>query len=110
MVPLPVRLIACGLSGALSVMVIVPVRCPAAVGEKVTAISQVPEVSRYVRLEVQVLEEEKSPVVVMEEKNRRAHPLFDTVMYSTPPVSPSSTFPKFSAVADKVAVGSNWPT
>jgi hypothetical protein len=41
-VPVPVRLIVCGLPDALSVMVTVPVRVPVAVGLKVTLILQFP--------------------------------------------------------------------
>jgi hypothetical protein len=41
-VPVPVRLIVCGLPDALSVMVTVPVRVPVAVGLNVTLIVQVP--------------------------------------------------------------------
>ena len=40
--PIPVKLIACGLSAALSVIVTCPVRAPATVGVKATEMLQLP--------------------------------------------------------------------
>ena len=41
-IPVPVRLIVCGLPDALSVMLTLPVRVPVAVGVKVTLMLQLP--------------------------------------------------------------------
>jgi hypothetical protein len=60
--PVPDRLIVCGLLLALSVMVIEPVRAPAAVGVKVTLIVQFPLAATLVP---QVLVSAKSPLGVI---------------------------------------------
>jgi len=60
-VPVPVRMIVCGLLGSLSVMVMVPVRVPVAVGVKVTVI-----VHGYpCMVRPQVVVSLKSPVIPM---------------------------------------------
>ena len=72
-VPVPERLTVWVAGVALSVMVIEPLREPAAVGVKVTLIvHELPEA----RLEPQVLVWEKSPLAVMPEIVRATLPLF----------------------------------
>lgn len=61
-VPTPVRLTICGLPAALSVMTTAPVRVPPCVGVKITLMVQLAKLGR---LEPQVLDWLKSPVVVM---------------------------------------------
>jgi hypothetical protein len=53
--PLPVRLIACGLPAALSLIVMLPVLVPAALGVKRTVITQLPLVGKVFGLIGQLL-------------------------------------------------------
>ena len=92
--PVPLNEMTCGLSGASSVTVMVPVRCPVVVGVKTTEISHVLPTSKKSRLVVQVLVEEKSPLAVIEEMPRRAKPLLERLMYCVELEVPTATLPK----------------
>ena len=63
-VPVPVRLVTCGLLGSLSVTTRVPVLAPATAGVRVTLMRQL---FPLLKVAGQLLVWEKSPVVVMPE-------------------------------------------
>ena len=75
-VPVPVRLTACGLPEAVSVIVSVPLRAPVAVGVKVTSIAQLLPAATD---PLQLLVSAKSPVVAMLVMLKGAVPLFPSV-------------------------------
>jgi hypothetical protein len=100
--PLPVRLTVWVAGLALPLMVIEPLRAPAAVGLKVTLIEQdVPAA----RLAPQVLVWEKSPLAAMPETARAALPALESVITSGLLEVPTSWFPKTYEDGDSAARG-----
>jgi len=97
--PVPESDTVCGLPAALSVMVRVAVRDPAAIGEKIKVIVQLPPAAIPVP---QVLVWEKSPaltpVIVMLEIVSGPPPVFDGVMLCDE-VVPTAVPPKMTGVA-----------
>ena len=79
--PVPVKVTLCGLSGALSVMVIAAVRLPTAPGVKITLIEQLPPAATDAE-HVVVWEKSEAfvPVTVMEEMLKGTLPVFVKVM------------------------------
>jgi hypothetical protein len=75
-VPVPVRVMTRGLPGALSEMVIVPVRAPGAVGVNVTFMAQLAPAATELP---QVLVSAKSPLDMMPVMLRRPLPLLVSV-------------------------------
>ena len=79
-VPVPVRLIVCGLPGALSVMEMAPLRVPSMVGVKVTLIAQLlPATSELPQLFVCAKPPALVPVIAMLVRLRLAPPVLLTV-------------------------------
>ena len=101
-IPLPLSVMVCGLFPALSVNVIVPLRCPIAMGEKTTEISHADWAARVMP---HVLVEEKSPVAVIEEMVSEAVPALSRVIGCAVLELPKSTLPKLSDEAERVAFG-----
>lgn len=101
-VPVPDRLIVCGLPGALSVIDSVPLRDPTAVGVKVTLMVQCALTATELP---QLLVWAKSAVVPKLEIERAALPVFVKVSGRELLVVPCIWFPKLSVVADKLAAG-----
>ncbi len=91
-VPWPDRVTACGLPGALSEIVIAPVRAPVAVGVKVTLIMQVPPPAATVALFAHVVPAAvaKSPLAAMLAIFNVALPVLVSVTFCTPLVELSS--------------------
>lgn len=74
--PVPLRLIACGVSAALSEMRIDPDRAPTSVGLKVAVIVQLLPMPKVLGEIGQLLDEEKSPLGVIEVIANTALPVF----------------------------------
>lgn len=86
-VPVPVRVTDCGLSGALSLTVTVPVLVPVAVGVNVTLIVQLPPANTELP---QVVVSAKSPVAVILVMVKVSVPRFFSVTDCAALVVPSS--------------------
>jgi len=101
-VPSPDRVMACGLAGALSEMVIAPARGPVAVGVKVTEIVQVAFLAKLVP---QVSVSAKSPLALMLVNISVALPTLVTVTLCLLLVEPTNWFPNGTAVAERLMAG-----
>ena len=100
--PVPVRLTVCGLPAALSLMVIAPVRVPAAVGVNFTLIAQcLPTAS----VAPQVVVLEKSPLATMLVMLSVAVPEFVSVTDFAALVVLSARLGKVRLVGDKLTAG-----
>jgi hypothetical protein len=100
--PVPVKLTVCELPLALSVIVKVPVRVPAAVGVKVTLIVQL---APALTLLPQVLVWEKSPLAVMLEMVSVALPVLVRVTICAVLLVPDNWAEKVSEEDDKLTAG-----
>jgi hypothetical protein len=107
-VPFPDRVMACGLAGAVSEIVIAPARAPVAVGVKVTEMVQVAFLAKLVP---QVSVSAKSPLALMLVNVNVALPTLVTVMGGRPLVAPvlivvpTNWLPKGKAVAERLMAG-----
>lgn len=101
-VPVPVRLMVCGLLLALSVMVTVPVRVPVAVGWKVTLMVQLPPA---VTEPPQLLVWAKSPLIATLVIVRAVVPLLVRVEVKALLVCPTVVLGKVREAGDTLAVG-----
>ena len=100
--PVPVKLAVCGLPGALSVTVIVPVRVPATVGVKVTLMLQFEPAAREVP---QVLVCAKSPLLAMLVIDKLAVPVLLNVIFCAALVVPTFWLPNVRLVGLSEATG-----
>jgi len=107
-VPFPERVMACGLAGALSEIVMAPARAPVAVGVKMTEMVQVAFLAKLVP---QVSVSAKSPLALMLVNASVALPTLVTVMGGRPLVVPvlivvpTNWLPKGKAVAERLMAG-----
>jgi len=105
--PVPVRARDCGLSGALSVMVTVPVRFPAEPGVKVTLIVQVPPTAKVLPQVFAVTAKSVAsvPVTPMLVTVSVALPSLVRVVDCTPLVVPRFSFPNARVLGLRLTVG-----
>lgn len=103
---MPASSTVCGLSAALSVIVMDPLRLPAAVGVKVTLIVHDAPAPTLLP---QVLVEAKSPVAVTPEIASAAPPVFFKVIISGELVDPRSWLPKVRFAGFKLTMGAALP-
>ena len=103
LMPIPVRDTPCGLPTALSVMVIAPVRVPAADGVNVTNMLQLAELARLLP---QLLVCEKSPLATIPTKfrGRAALPFVSVTIWALLD-EPTGWLAKFKLFAESVKVG-----
>jgi len=107
-VPFPDRVMACGLAGALSEIVIAPARAPVAVGVKLT---EMVHVAFLAKLVPQVSFSAKSPLALMLVNVSVALPTLVTVMGGRPlvvpvlMVVPTNWLPKGKAAAERLMAG-----
>jgi hypothetical protein len=100
-VAVPVRPTVCGLPGALSLTLKLPVRVPDAVGVNVTLMAQFPPAARELP---QLSVSAKSPLVMMLVMVRVAVPVFDSVTVCAALVVPTVWLAKVSEVGERLAV------
>ena len=100
--PVPLKLAVWGLPEALSETLSVPVRVPAAAGEKVTLILQLLPALRDAP---QLFVCAKSPLAEMPEMARAAVPLLERVTGCEALVVPKAWGPKFKLVTESLAEG-----
>jgi hypothetical protein len=100
--PPPLKATVCGEPLALSVIVTMPVRVPAAVGVKVTEIVQLPPAAT---LDPQLLVSAKSPDAVIEVTDRAAVPELVSVTVWAALVMPSACGANVRLVGESVTVG-----
>lgn len=103
--PVPERATVCGLPGALSVIVKVPVRVPEAVGVKVTSILQFFPAASVLPQGFVLAVKAKSPLVAMLLMFSVALPELVRTTDFVVPVEPTATVPQVSEVVDKVTLG-----
>lgn len=92
----------CGLPGALSLMVIVPLRAPVAGGVNVTLIVQL---APGATLGLQLLVCAKSPLAAMLVTVNKPVPVFDSVTVCAELVVPTSQLPKAKLMGDRLIRG-----
>jgi hypothetical protein len=98
--PVPVRLIVCGLFVALSVMATVPLRAPAAVGVKVIEMTQLPRAATELP---QVLVCAKSPLATILPTLKATEALLLTVTVLAAVVVPIAALPKDRELLERLA-------
>jgi len=103
--PVPERATVCGLPGALSVMVKVPVRVPEAVGVKVTSILQFFPAASVLPQGLVLLVKAKSPLTAMLVMVSVAPPVLVRITDFVAPAEPIGTVPHVNDVGDTVTVG-----
>ena len=106
-IPVPVSVTVCGLPGALSLMLRVPVRVPLAVGEKVITTKQLLIGGRIFPLQVSLVFVKSPafvPPMIAETTDKGAFPVLANVAV-TDEVLESATAPKFAGVGARFAVG-----
>jgi len=104
-VPVPESGTVCGLSGALSVIVIAPLRAPSWVGVNVTLITQLFPIATVLPQDFATMDWAKSPLVAMLLMFRTAVPELVSVTVFTGPVAPTTTLPHARAVGTSVTAG-----
>ena len=105
--PVPFSAITCGVLPALSAMLTEPTELPAAVGEKVTLMVQIPPA---IRDAPQVLVCAKGAVAAIEVRVRVAVPLLVSVTVCAALVEFTICEPKLRALAESVTAGAPSPT
>jgi len=110
--PVPVKVTLCGLSGALSVKMTLPLRAPFCVGVKLTSIRQLAPGPRLVPLTHGVIflvfftgTSAKSPVVAILPIVRVEEPELVAVTFFLPFVLPTRILPHFSEVGFRLMTG-----
>ena len=103
---MPVRLTACGLPAALSVIVIEPVLLPAAVGVKVTLKAQFAPAAK---LDPQVLSCAKSPLTTILEMLNAAVPVLVNVTACAALVVPKGWLAKVRLGTERLTTGAATP-
>jgi hypothetical protein len=105
--PLPPKFTTCGLPAALSLMVMEPVRLPAAVGVNVTLMVQLAPTAK---LAPQVLSCAKSPVATMLVIIKAAEPVLLNVTACGALVVPKGWLEKVRLMTDKLTTGAGRPS